>query len=821
MLLSLSWLREFVPYTGSAEELGETLTMLGLELEEIQRPFAALEPLVVGFVQEAVKHPESDHLSICKVDVGEKAGGVLQIVCGAPNVAAGQWVPVALVGASIAGMQIKKAKLRGVESCGMICSERELGLTEDHSGILVLPEVNHKGEKLFAGQRLLDALRVDEEVLEISITPNRADCLSVLGLAREVALAYNLPITMPNAKVEESGEDVSGTVPITVENTETCLDYTGRLFAGAKVAPAPAWMRYRLHAVGVRPISNIVDVTNYVLMELGQPLHAFDSSLLQGSAIRVRLAKEGEKCVTLDGQERTLVATDQVICDGNNTAVALAGVMGGLATEIHAESTAVFLECALFQPACVRRTSRRLGLSSESSYRYERGVDPEGLAFALERAAHLIAAFSGAKVLKGVCRGAAKKWQAPKVQFARSRAEALLGIEVEEAFCVKTLEGLGCKIEKKGADDWLIATPSWRYDLDREADIIEELARVKGVDKIPATLPAIRQSLADFGKPENMFHFLSRVKHCMVGLGLQEVINYSFVGHKDLDLLGLPKEGRVGILNPLTAEQDVLRTALTAGILYTLRQNIAQGADALHVFEVAHIFAEDKTSTTTVRESRRLAVALYGSRFQHVGKADFKDASWPDMLDTQLFDYPDMRGVVEYLFQHFLYSKAPKFEKMAEHPFLSPAVQVLGQNGENYGFVGRVKPAVASEFYARHDVWVAELDLDAMYQLASVKVKALPLPVYPPVRRDVTFSAPLTMPVENVENALRDAAPALLQNVVLQDIYVPEGVIGAQTRNLTFRLTFRHADRTLQDAEVDKAREKMVSAVVQALGVKV
>ncbi len=822
MLLSLSWLREFVPYTGSAEELGETLTMLGLELEAILRPFAALEPLVVGFVQEATRHPESDHLSVCKVDVGEKHGGVLQIVCGAPNVAAGQFVPVALVGVTMpGGLVIKKAKLRGVESSGMICSERELGLTDDHSGILVLPEVNHKGEKIFAGQPLLDALRVDEEVLEIGVTPNRADCLSVLGLAREVALAYNLPLTMPEAKVEESGEDVSGSVPIFIAHTETCLDYTGRLFVGAKVGPSPAWMRYRLFAVGVRPISNLVDVTNYVLMELGQPLHAFDSSLLQGSAIRVRLAKEGETCVTLDGQERTLVATDQVICDGKDTAVALAGVMGGLATEITAESTEVFLECALFQPACVRRTSRRLGLSSESSYRYERGVDPMGLEFARERAAYLIAHLSGAKVLKGVCRGTAKPWQAPVVGFAKSRAEALLGIELDEVFCTKTLEALGCSVEKKTADNWRITTPSWRYDLDREADIIEELARVYGVDKIPATLPGIRHTLADFGKQENVFHFISRIKHTMVGLGLQEAINYSFVGHKDLDLLGLPKEGRVSILNPLTAEQDVLRTALTAGLLYTVRQNIGQGADALRVFEVANIFEEDKESITTVREGRRLAVVLYGNRFQHVDTADFKDASWPDPLDSQLYDYPDIRGVVEHLFRHFLHIATPKFEKMQNHSFLSPAVAIVGQGGEQYGFLGRVKPAIAAEFYARHALWVAELDLDVLYTCATTKIKFTPLPVYPPVRRDVTFITPLAMPVASVEAALREGAPALLQNVVLQDIYTPEGLMGTETRNLTFRLTFRHPERTLQDAEVDKVREKMVAAVVQGLGVKV
>jgi len=386
MLLSLSWLREFVPYEGTAQELGDRLTMLGLELEEIVRPYDAIAPIVVGHVVECVDHPESDHLHICKVDAGQ--GELLDIVCGAPNVAAGQKVPVALVGTTMpGGLVIKKAKLRGAPSFGMICSERELGLTEDHSGIMVLPD------SAVPGTRLVDTLELDREVLDISITPNRADCLSVLG---ETALAFNLPLTIPELPLCEDGP-ARDLPSVEVSDPELCNLYAGRVIAGVKIAPSPMRIRHRLHAVGVRPISNIVDVTNYILFECGQPLHSFDLDKLRGNRIIVSPAAQGEKIVTLDGQERTLDPRDLCIRDAER-AVALAGVMGGQATEIDDASTNVFLESAVFRPGTIRKTSRRLGLSSESSYRFERGIDHKRSIWALDRACAMMVAAAGGKV---------------------------------------------------------------------------------------------------------------------------------------------------------------------------------------------------------------------------------------------------------------------------------------------------------------------------------------------------------------------------------------------------------------------------------------
>lgn len=451
MLLSLKWLREFVPFEGTAAELGDRLTMLGLELEEIIRPFDAIEPIVVGHVVSRERHPEADKLSVCKVDVGQ--GEPLDIVCGAPNVAAGQRVPVALVGTTMpGGMVIKKAKLRGQPSHGMICSERELGLGEDHDGIMVLPE------SFRIGARLVDELDLDREVCDIAITPNRADCLSVLGLAREVALAFGLPLTMPALDLKEEGADASNALRIDIPDASLCPLFHGRVLEGAAVRKSPAWMRYRLIAVGVRPISNIVDVTNYILMELGQPLHAYDLDLLAGGRIEVSAAREGERLTTLDGVERVLTSNDLLIRDGEKP-VGLAGVMGGAETEISDKSSRVFLEAAVFRPGTIRKTARRLGLSSEASYRFERGVDQVVCTYAMNRAAQLIAGLSGATLRPGICHNEPLPWQAPVLRFRRARGEALLGISLDETFCRETLERLGCKVDAADAADWKVTAP--------------------------------------------------------------------------------------------------------------------------------------------------------------------------------------------------------------------------------------------------------------------------------------------------------------------------------------------------------------------------
>lgn len=801
MLLSLSWLREFTPYEGTAEALGDRLTMLGLELEEIRRPYEAIASIVVGHVVSCEDHPQSDHLHICKVDAGQ--GEMLDIVCGAPNVAAGQKVPVALVGAKMPdGMVIKKAKLRGALSCGMICSERELGLTEDHTGIMVLPA------DFVVGKPLVDQLELDREVLDISITPNRADCLSVLGLARETALACNLPLAIPDLPLELDASAPEMLVPIDIDDPEHCWLYAGRVITGVKIGPSPMRLRHRLHAVDVRPISNVVDVTNYILFECGQPLHSFDLDRLEGGRIVVRRAQEGETFTTLDGQERTLAAADLCIRDSVR-AVALAGVMGGLNSEIGDASTNVFLESAVFKPATIRKTSRRLGLSSEASYRFERGIDQQRTVWALDRACAMMAAMSGGRVRRGLSINEPQPFKPANITYRPARANALLGVSLAEDFDEKVLTGMGCTVEK-GSAAWSVGQPSWRPDLTREADLVEEVGRVHGLDTIAPVLPAIAHDLGRAGEPESRYAFWSRLKHWGAGLGLNEAINYSFVGHKDMDHLGLPRAKRIPIMNPLSAEQDALRTALAPGLLYDLRNNLAQGAQGLRLFELANIFEADAASETTARETGMLGVLLYGARF---------DTAWPQAEGDM--DYADLKGVVENLL-HYLYLDAPQYALDEGHSFLLPCVTIT-VGGRVVGFMGRVKPALADEYHARKDVWLAELNLEALRELHdAATVRFTPLPVYPPVRRDITVVAGPGLKAADVTAHVRGLSLPLLEDVALVDCFEPAVEQGKEpVRNLTFRLTFRHAERTLKDAEVDKEREKVAESLVRTLNVKI
>ena len=796
MLLSTKWLRELTPFDGTTQSLSDKLTMLGLEVEDIMHPFAGLNSLLVGHVVGCGRHPEADKLSVCKVDVGW--GEALDIVCGAPNVAAGQKVPVAPVGAVLpGGLEIRKAKLRGQPSHGMICSERELGLSGEHDGIMVLPE------DAAPGKRLVDELDLDEEVLDVNVTPNRADCLSVLGLAREVALAFKLPLRLPECQLHESGADAADLVRIEIPDPELCWLYQGRILEGAAIKPSPLHVRCRLLAMGVRALSNIVDATNYVLLEWGQPLHAFDMDKLRGGTLIVSAAEQGERIVTLDGQERSLAAGDLLIRDGTGP-VALAGVMGGRETEITTDSSRIFLESAIFRPATIRRTARRLGMSSEASYRFERGVDQAANTRAMNRACALMAELGGAVIRPGVCRAEPKPWKAPEIRFRPLRAESLLGLSLDREFCRGALSGLGCRIEESG-NVWMVRAPSWRHDLEREVDVIEEVGRVYGLDNIAPSLPRVERPLDAATLRESTYAFWSRIKRWACGLGLNEAVNYSFVGHADLDLLRLPAEGRISIMNPLSAEQDVLRTALAPGLLQNLRHNLAQGAQGLRLFELAHIFAADAASETTARECGRLALLLYGQRF---------DAAWPHTGEDA--DYHDLKGVVEHLCAAF-HLPQPSCRTAADQGHLAPCVHIL-LGARLFGRMGRVLPEIADSFHARKAVWLAEVDLDLLYELHhAAKVRFVPLPVFPPVRRDITVIGS-ALNADAVLAHIRGMGLSLLEDVHLIDLFSQKD---SDARNLTFRLTFRHAVRTLKDAEVDKEREKVAQSLRQTLGARI
>jgi len=808
MLISLQWLREFVPYTGTVQALADRLTMQGLEVEAILDPFESIAKIVVGHVLECAAHPDSDHLHVCTVDVG--AAEALQIVCGAPNVDKGQKVPVALIGTTMPdGMQIKKGKLRGVASHGMICSERELGLSEDHNGIMVLPE------SFTPGRLLVEALGLEREVIEVSITPNRADCLSVLGIARETALGFGLPLSMPGLNLVEDAAagDATKAVRLEIADGELCPVYRARVLTGAKIQPSPAWMRHRLLAVGQRPINNIVDVTNYILMELGQPLHSFDRALLKGDVIRVAPAADGMVITTLDGQERKLLGSDLLIWDAERP-VALAGVMGGANSSISDASTEVLLECAIFRPGTIRKTARRLALPSEASYRFERGVDQVGSVFALERAAQLMAETSGAKVMAGVAVAEPKPWTGRQQIFRIAKCNALLGLELTPEFCRTTLTGLGCRVDEADPACWRVASPSHRLDLEREVDLFEECGRVHGLDRIPAVLPKISKALDSTQASDTVFGFIQALKAWAVGAGLREAINYSFVGSDDLDRLNLPEAGRIRIANPLSEDQNTLRTEIAPGLLNNVRHNIAQGNASLRLFEVAKSFREDATSDTGARENSRLGMLVHGARHTQ---------EWP--WEQGEVDYLDVKGLVENLLQHLRLGPAA-YVLDPGHPYLEPCVRVelAGKDGVSLvGRIGRVQPKIADAYHARKDVWLADLDADLLRDLSrATKPAFASLPKFPPVRRDVTVICPADLRAELVEAAIRELKPKNLESLALVAVYAPESTGGAKAeRNLTFRLTYRHADRTLVDKEVDKEHGKVLSGLPQKLPVRI
>lgn len=798
MLVPLSWLREFTPYEGTAQALGDKLTMVGLEMEGILHPFANLVDIIIGYVAQCRPHPDSDHLHCCRVEMGQ--GELVDIVCGAPNVAEGQKVAVAPVGARLPdGTKIKKSKLRGQPSCGMICSERELGLSDDHSGIMVLPET------VDIGHRLIDALNMERDVLDISITPNRADCLSILGIARETAMAFNLPFALPELPMILDPRAPEMTVPVEIEDPDLCWLYCGRIVSNVTMAPAPMGVRFRLLSVGQRPVSNIVDITNYILFECGQPLHAFDLDKLAGKRVIVRRARENEKFTTLDGKERQLLPSDLCICDAEK-AVALAGVMGGLDSEITSESKNVFLESAVFQPQGIRKTSRRLGIPSEAAYRFERGVDQRRSIWAMDRACALMQSIADGLPNAGFSIAEPRPFIPKRISYRPARANYLLGVDISETEQAQFLENDGCAVENQDSSDWLVIQPSWRPDLTREADLIEETGRIYGLDAIPVTLPPIKKSINDNLGRLSQFGFFDRIRRWGAGIGLNEAINYSFVGESDLDFLNLPKEGRIAIANPLSDEQNTLRTQLAPGLLRDLANNLAFGANSVRLFEIAEAFNEDANAETRAREVPFLGIMLYGAR---------QDQGWPRIAGD--LDYTDIKGLLVNLFGFFKLGELP-FASVDNHAFLAPCVSVKAGNLD-LAQLGRVKPAIAKAWHAQKDVWLAEINLAILRHLAEKAATHFrPLPIYPPVRRDITVITPTALSAGIIREKILLRKLPLLEGATLVDCFEPEG---SDERHLTWRLTFRHPERTLKDSEVDKEREKVAEFLRQELNVKI
>ncbi len=793
MKLSLKWLADYVVLPGSVDELAHRLTMAGLEIEGISRPGDALRGIVVAQILASDKHPDADKLSVTKIDDG--SGTPLQVVCGAKNYKVGDKVPLATVGTVMpGGMKIGKAQMRGVDSSGMLCSAKELGLPEGEHGLLILDPA------LKPGTPIADALGMDDVIFEVNVTPNRSDALSHLGIAREVATLTGVALKKPEGKLAESATDASTTVQIRIEDPERCWRYVARVIEGVTVKPSPSWMQDRLKSCGMRGINNLVDVTNYVMLESGQPLHAFDLDRIGGAQIVVRTAKAGEKLKTLDDKERTLHAEDLLICDDTSPLV-IAGVMGGASSEVTEKTTRVLLECATFQPTTVRRSAKRHALHTESSHRFERGTDVSAVTEVIDRAAALIVEVGGGIVLKGRVDAYPVKKQPRQVKLRIERVAEVLGVAVPAAECSQILTSLGFK---SVGDAWEV--PMARVDVSIEEDLIEEIARIRGFDAIPAALPRGLSAL----EPERPWVTAERrIRGAMSGAAFDEVVNYSFVAPAELAAFQAEK-GAIAVENPLSVEQSVMRTTLFASLVPNVARSARHQSQGVRFYELARTYRPHEDGGVkgkpVASEVLELAGALWGIRD---GARSWTGAS-------AVVDFYDARGAVDAVLAslHITFARYEPLESPWYHPRAAATVKV---GDRVLGTLGELHPRAQKRLDAPAGVFLFQLDAAALLAEAQLVPQAEPLSRFPSVLRDLAVVVPTELAAEKVRLVILEVGQPLVDEVTVFDVYAGKQV-GEGKKNLAFALRYRSADKTLTDAEVADAHQKIVAVVTERLG---
>jgi phenylalanyl-tRNA synthetase beta chain len=806
--VSYKWLADYLDLTGcSAGELAERMPRTGIEVDEVETRNKGVSGTVVGYVKTREKHPDADKLSVCTVDVGQ--GEDVQIVCGAKNVAAGQKVPVALVGAKLPGdLHIKRAKLRGVESQGMICSAKELGLNdkllpkEIQEGILVLPE------DMPVGASILDVLAIDDEVLELDLTPNRSDCLSMLGVAYEVGAIMDRSVKLPDTEsgLGGSGVRASDRISVRIDAPEECTHYAARLIEGVRIGPSPLWMQNRLMAAGVRPINNIVDITNYVMLEYGQPLHAFDADQLEGGRIVVRLAQAGEKLETLDGTVRELEPHMLLITDGVKP-VALAGVMGGANSEVTEGTTRILLESAKFSGRSVRKTSRQLGLRSEASLRFEKEVNPEAVIPALNRAASLMVQYAGGSVAEGIVEQRTKSFEPVRLPLPLARVNGFLGtsLTLDEVKAIMRRFGFG--FEETSGETLLVDVPSRRGDITRTVDLIEEVARLYGYDNIPTTLMTGETTPGSLKKEQRIRRLLRQL---MTGAGLHEAITYSFTHpSRKTGYPGLyPSAKTIALAMPMSEERSELRTSLIPHLMEAAAYNRNRGNDDVALFEIAKAYTTDEDRLTRQPEETILFSALLtgARRPAHwcgkPGQIDFYDAK--GLLDRTA-------GVLGIAFEYVPAQVA------GMHP--GRTANIYAASGEDLVFVGRIgqlHPELQREADL-DDTFVFEVELAKLVELADDGLAFRALPRYPAISRDMALAVDRGAAVGAMVALARKTAGALLESIQVFDVYTGER-IAADKKSVALSLVYRHPERTLQDEEVTALHAEVVKALEEGIG---
>ena len=807
MKMSLKWLRDYVAVDLGIEELEERLVLSGTAVETVEAVGTGSKKVFTGQILGIRPHPNADKLVLCDVTLGDKTNEIadtdqLEIVCGAKNMAAGDKVPVALIGGELpSGLVLEARKLRGVLSQGMLCSTTELGLGEDADGLMILPEDTELGITIDA------ALGLEDTVLELEITPNRPDCMSMLGMAREVRAIVGGDIDVPGAAVSEGPEEVEALADIEVRDVIRCPRYMARVIRGVKIGPSPDWMQARLSAAGMRPINNIVDITNFVMLETGQPLHAFDQHRLVGGKIIVRRADAGEKITTLDGVERSLTIEDLVIADGEKP-MALAGVMGSAPAEVSEDTIDILLESAYFKPEEIMATARGLNLITESSARFERGTDPSMVEYACDRAAALMCELAGGLVSRGrvdIYPQVKLPWD---VEFRTQRCRDIIGVDISDDEIAGFLQSLELSVRPGDQGKFLVTIPTFRRDLEREIDLIEEVARSFGYNNIPATMP--RHSSEKGGYTDYQRRELS-VRQLLMGLGLAEALSNTLVAERDFKALGVADDSEymnlVSLRNPLGEEYAKLRSSLVPGLLTILKRNINWGAEGVSMFEIGRSFApaREGAENPQPRETRRLTILMWG---------DASKARWN--TQSRAFDLFDLKGVLEELWERMLATDL--VASKLEHPLLHPgaafkAAPLPGRKG-GAGWAGRVHPSVAERFDVEGPVFMAALDLDVILNAQSPGVEYSGLPRYPGVSMDLSLELDEAVPSADVEKVIRKAGGELLADVTLFDTYSGDQ-ISEGSKSLAFALLYRSFDRTLTDEEVQKVQARVVKKLAK------
>ena len=789
MLVSYNWLKQYTNVEDNANELAEKITRGGIEVEGVEYLAEEISGVVVGYVESKEKHPDAEKLNVCQVNVGEEEN--LQIVCGAPNVDAGQYVIVAKVGAKLPGIKIKKAKLRGVESQGMICSLGELGLSKS-----VVPKNYQEGIYVFEteqelGSDVVELLGLNDYILDLSITPNRADALSMRGLTYELGALYNNKVDFKDLEKEENYEATSLQVAI---ESDSCRNYVGQVVKNVEVKDSPLWLQTRLMNSGIRPINNIVGITNYVLLEFGQPMHAFDKDLV-GDKIVVRDAKEGEVLETLDGEERKLQSTDLVITDGTR-AIALGGVMGGKNTEVSEKTKNIILESAYFNPTSVRRTSAAHGLRSDSSARFEKGIDPNMQKAALARAVELILELCPNAVVESSV-GVVNKEEEKVVEISTSYINNYLGITLSTEEIVAILEGLSFTVEATG-ENLVVKVPTRRPDISIKQDLVEEVIRIYGYDNLASTLPKFSKTTK--GGLTYSQRMVRDLRGLYASLGFNDTINYSLVSEEEATGYTLEDHHKVRLLMPMTETHSTLRQSLIPGLLNTVQYNVARKQKDLKLLEIGRVFFGSGDDNIQPKETLYLSAALTGEE---------RVTKW--LKESSTLDFFAAKGYLEVVFERLGLEEKVTYKKSTlegMHPGRFAEVY-LGE--KRIGFIGEVHPQVADKL-GINTTYVFEINLDEVISESKVKPKYEEVTKYPEITRDIAMLVDVKDEYQNIYNVIESVNSKLITNVELFDLYAGAELLAGK-KSLALTITYSDKQKTLTDEEVTAVHEKVLAAL--------